>query len=120
MNQIQGNPLDEGLNVGDAVISGGAGVIAGPIGGLSTVPMKLLAGAAAGCGADLVSQTIGNRQDKAEGAVACGFGAVGAVLPGNTVLQKAIFGTITAIAQGVATYLVGQEAMQPLGVGAGK
>lgn len=86
------------------MISGGAGIIAGPVGGLTTIPKKLAVGAAVGCGVTLASQQLGGRQDNIEGAAGCGFGAVGAVLPGDTWVKSFVFGTINSVAQAVTTY----------------
>jgi hypothetical protein len=103
-----GSPLRSewplGLNAPDILISGAAGVIAGPIGGLTTIPKKLVAGAAVGCGLSLVSQGVGGRDSQAEGAIGCAFGGIGALLPGESFLQKVFFGTIAAISQAIATY----------------
>ena len=107
VNAIENKPLDEGLNVGDAMTSGVTGIVAGGVGGtLAGAGKRLAFGAAIGCASTLASQQIEPRQDNVEGAAGCAFGAVGAAVPANNVVQSFTFGTITSVAQAVSTFVL--------------
>ena len=101
--------LGRGLNLGDAAIAAGAGVIGGPLAGLSFTPTRVLAGAALGCSATFASQVIGGRENQlSETAIGCAAGGVAGLSSSPSALLSSAYGIIVATAQSVTTYFVGQ------------
>jgi hypothetical protein len=103
-------PVFDGLNGPDALISGAAGIVAGPAGGLATIPRKLAAGAAIGCAQTVASEVTGSRDPvSVETGVGCAFGALGPFLPGEG-FKAFMAGTVASVAQAYVT-LFGQQAL---------
>ena len=118
VNFATGLPLDKGLNPVDGLIAAGAGVAAGPLGGLGVTGTKLVAakvigGAAIGCGSTLASQQFAGEFNRAEALIGCAFGATGALLPANTLGRSFIYGTTNSVAQGFTTHLVDRQLSKP-------
>jgi hypothetical protein len=57
LNRLTGQPLGTNLSAKDFAVAGTTAVFAGPIGGLESYAVKLVAGGAVGAGGDLVSQS---------------------------------------------------------------
>ncbi len=107
-NAVSGQDLlmdpAKGLNPVDAGLSGVAGVITGPLGGISYGPTRIAAGAMVGCATTFASQASGGRTgDINETAVGCLAGGAGSVLQLSSRLSSAIYGTIIALAQALGT-----------------
>jgi hypothetical protein len=102
------DPLDDvtrGLNPVDAAISGTAGVVGGPLGGITFAPTRILSGAALGCASTFASQVTGGRAgDLVETGIGCAAGSLGSVIQVSSNVASFIYGSVVAIAQSVATY----------------
>jgi len=102
------HPLDDparGLNPLDAFVSGVAGVLGGPIGALTSAPLRIASGTALGCTVTFASQAPGGRADDLlETAIGCTAGAAGSVLKLSSSVASLVYGGVVATAQAVATY----------------
>jgi len=117
-------PLDDpfrGLNPLDALVSGVAGVLGGPIGAVTSAPLRIASGTALGCTATFASQAPGGRaEDLLETAIGCIAGAAGSVLKLSSQAASVVYGGVVAVAQAVATYAeqrVGQPSTPKSGSG---
>jgi RHS repeat-associated protein len=107
-NVVNDRPLlyeiERGFTVHDAVISAGAGLVSGPIGGVSSVAARMLLGAGLGIGATVMSQEIGGRECLAEGQTGAVGGALTSALPPKFKgFKSALFGLLVNLAQGAGT-----------------
>jgi len=97
------HPLDDparGLNPLDAFVSGVAGVLGGPIGALTSAPLRIASGTALGCTVTFASQAPGGRaEDLLETAIGCISGAAGSVLKLSSQAASVVYGGVVAVAQ---------------------
>jgi len=108
------NDPGKGLNILDGAISGVAGALGGPLGGIAYGPTRVLAGAALGCASTFASQAAGGRSgDLIETGIGCIAGGAGSILEVSSKIASAIYGAITAVAQALATYAEQQFGQAP-------
>jgi RHS repeat-associated protein len=94
----------QGLNPVDALLSGAAGALTGPFGGLTFGPTRVAAGAAVGCASTFASQAAGGRTgDPRETLIGCVAGGAGSVLQLSSKVSSAFYGTIISLAQALGT-----------------
>lgn len=87
------------------MISGAAGALGGPLGGIVYGPTRVLAGVALGCSATFASQAAGGRTgDLFETGIGCVAGGAGSILKVGSNVGSFLYGTVVALAQALATY----------------
>ena len=95
------DPLDDplrGLNPVDAAISGAAGAIGGPLGGIAYGPTRVLSGVALGCAATFAFQATGGRTgDLLETGIGCAAGSVGSIFQLSSNVASFTYGSAVAI-----------------------
>ena len=123
-NAASNVPLDEdvgrGLNLGDAIISGGVGALTGPLGGITFTPMRIAATAAYGCAATFASQAIGGRTGNlGETGIGCAFGAAAGIPKIASPILSGLYGLLVATAQGITSWVTAQQGTSSTGATVG-
>jgi RHS repeat-associated protein len=107
-NFVNDRPLFDdplrGANWTDAAIAFGAGIVSGPIGGVTSTARRVVLGTSVGCASTLLSQSNAGTGTGAGTLIGCAGGGLSSIPVINDRTRAVLFGGIATLAQGLVTY----------------